>query len=62
LGFRSTCPFIEDQTFPKRCSYASGVQFVTRDAAVERVRAALKARDELRDAEAVGKPNRPPQR
>ena len=39
---------IEDQTFPKRCAYSSGVQFVSREEAVGRVRAALKARDELR--------------
>ena len=38
---------IEDQTYPKRCSYAVGVQCVSRQEAIERVRAALKARDEL---------------
>jgi len=44
---------IEDQSFPKRCSYASGVQFVAHDEALERIRAALKARDEIRDKEGI---------
>jgi len=39
---------IEDQTFPKRCSYAQGVQIAPRADAIERVRAAIKARDEIR--------------
>ena len=43
---------IEDQAFPKRCTFAAGtgVRVVDRDAAVARVRAALRARDEARDA------------
>ena len=43
---------IEDQAFPKRCTFAAGtgVRVVDRDAAVARVRAALRARDESRDA------------
>ena len=38
---------IEDQTFPKRCSYAHGVGVVTFDEATERIRAAIRARDEI---------------
>ena len=43
---------IEDQAFPKRCTFAAGtgVRVVDREAAVARVRAALRARDESRDA------------
>ena len=43
---------IEDQAFPKRCTFAAGtgVRVVDRDAAVARVRAALRARDESRNA------------
>ena len=43
---------IEDQAFPKRCTFAAGtgVRVVDRDAAVARVRAALRARDEAKDA------------
>ena len=43
---------IEDQAFPKRCTFAAGtgVRVVERDAAVARVRAALRARDEAQDA------------
>ncbi|KAH8076902.1 isocitrate lyase [Aureococcus anophagefferens] len=39
---------IEDQQFPKRCTFqaGSGVRVVDRDAAVARVRTALKARDD----------------
>ena len=42
---------IEDQAFPKRCTFqaGSGVRVVDRDEAVARVRTALKARDESRD-------------
>ena len=39
---------IEDQTYPKRCSYARGLAVVARDEAIARVRAALAARDEMR--------------
>ena len=38
---------IEDQTFPKRCSYAQGAGVVTFDEALERVRAAVRARDDI---------------
>ena len=43
---------IEDQAFPKRCTFAAGtgVRVVDRDAAVARVRAALRARDEAKEA------------
>ena len=41
---------IEDQKFPKRCSYSSGVQIVSRDDALERIRAALKVRQAARPA------------
>ena len=43
---------IEDQAFPKRCTFAAGtgVRVVDRDAAVARVRAALRARDEAKDS------------
>ena len=44
---------IEDQTFPKRCSYAHGASVVAFDEALERVRAAIRARDELASAEGV---------
>ena len=42
---------IEDQRFPKRCTFAAGagVRVVDRDAATRRVRAALRARDEALD-------------
>ena len=39
---------IEDQIFPKRCSFAQGLAVEARDAAIERVRAAIAARDEMR--------------
>ena len=43
--------YIEDQAFPKRCTFAAGTGAgVDRDAAVARVRAALRARDEAKDA------------
>jgi 2-methylisocitrate lyase-like PEP mutase family enzyme len=42
---------IEDQTFPKRCSYAHGAGVVTFDESLERIRAAIQARDELASAE-----------
>ena len=41
---------IEDQVFPKRCSYAKGLAVEPRAAAISRVRAALSARDEMRHA------------
>jgi 2-methylisocitrate lyase-like PEP mutase family enzyme len=44
---------IEDQTFPKRCSYASGVQIETQPLALDRIRAAILARDELREREGL---------
>lgn len=42
---------IEDQKFPKRCTYAAGagVRVVSREQSVERIRAAVGARDEARD-------------
>eukprot|EP00960_Hanusia_phi_P076147 768522-Hanusia_phi.AAC.6 len=40
---------IEDQCFPKRCAYANGVQVVGLEEAQERIRAAIRARDESRD-------------
>jgi 2-methylisocitrate lyase-like PEP mutase family enzyme len=39
---------IEDQVFPKRCAFATGVRVVARNEAVARLRAALDARDEIR--------------
>jgi 2-methylisocitrate lyase-like PEP mutase family enzyme len=42
---------IEDQTFPKRCSYSQGAGVVTFDEALERVRAAIRSRDEISAAE-----------
>jgi len=39
---------IEDQVFPKRCAFAKGVRVVDRPDALARVRAALNARDEIR--------------
>ena len=39
---------LEDQVFPKRCSYAKGLAVETREAAIARVRAALAARGEMR--------------
>lgn len=44
---------IEDQSFPKRCSYARGVQVEARDAAIARVRSAIAARDEMRAADGL---------
>lgn len=41
---------IEDQCYPKRCSYARGVVVVSRAHAVARVAAAVAARDEMRAA------------
>ena len=41
---------IEDQCYPKRCSYARGVVVVSRAQAVSRVAAAIAARDEMRAA------------
>ncbi|MFB6168508.1 MAG: oxaloacetate decarboxylase [Haloferacaceae archaeon] len=38
---------IEDQEFPKRCGHFEGKRVVPREAAVERVRAACDARDDL---------------
>ena len=40
---------IEDQCYPKRCSYARGLAVEPRDAAITRVRAAVAARDEMRE-------------
>ena len=39
---------IEDQCFPKRCAYASGVQVMGVEEAQERIEAAIRARDESR--------------
>ncbi|CAK9024161.1 2 [Durusdinium trenchii] len=39
---------IEDQVYPKRCSYAQGLAVEPRTAAIARIRAALAARDEMR--------------
>ena len=39
---------IEDQVYPKRCSYARGLAVESRARAVSRVRAAVAARDEMR--------------
>ena len=39
---------IEDQTFPKRCSYALGLQVESRERAIARVEAAVAARTEMR--------------
>jgi 2-methylisocitrate lyase-like PEP mutase family enzyme len=44
------CVMIEDQVAPKRCGHTRGKQVVGRDEAFSRIRAAVDARDELRDA------------
>lgn len=41
---------IEDQVFPKRCGFAQGLEVVPRAAALTRLRAALDARDAIRQA------------
>ncbi|HEX9569281.1 MAG TPA: isocitrate lyase/PEP mutase family protein, partial [Rhodospirillales bacterium] len=43
------CVMIEDQVAPKRCGHTRGKQVVGRDEAFSRIRAAVDARDELRD-------------
>ncbi|CAM9956368.1 unnamed protein product, partial [Heterosigma akashiwo] len=42
---------IEDQVFPKKCTYAAGegVRVVSREESLSRIKAALKARDEVHD-------------
>uniref|UniRef100_A0A7S4NZF5 Carboxyvinyl-carboxyphosphonate phosphorylmutase n=1 Tax=Paramoeba aestuarina TaxID=180227 RepID=A0A7S4NZF5_9EUKA len=42
---------IEDQTMPKRCGHVDGKEVVSREIAFERIRAACKARDELRGSQ-----------
>lgn len=42
------CVMLEDQVFPKRCGFAQGVEVVSRDEALTRLRAALDMRDEIR--------------
>lgn len=44
------CVMIEDQLAPKRCGHTPGKQVVERSEALVRMRAALDARDELREA------------
>ena len=46
---------IEDQSFPKRCGFARGVEVVDRAEAVARVRAAVDARDEGADILVLGR-------
>lgn len=46
---------IEDQTFPKRCGLARGVDVVDRTEAVTRIRAAVDARDEGADILILGR-------
>ncbi len=43
------CVMIEDQVAPKRCGHTRGKQVVGREEAFSRIRAAVDARDELRD-------------
>ena len=43
------CVMIEDQVAPKRCGHTKGKQVVSMSEAVQRVRAACDARDEVRD-------------
>jgi len=43
------CAMIEDQLAPKRCGHTRGVQVVSRDEALTRVRAAVDAREEGAD-------------
>ncbi|MBL6947335.1 MAG: isocitrate lyase/PEP mutase family protein [Rhodospirillales bacterium] len=43
------CVMIEDQVGPKKCGHTKGKQIVSRDEAFARVRAAVDARDSLRD-------------
>jgi len=52
-GFASAgfaCAMIEDQLEPKRCGHTRGKQVVSRGEALARVRAAVDAREELREA------------
>ena len=44
------CVMIEDQVFPKRCGFAQGLEVAPREEAVLRLRAALDARDAIRQA------------
>ena len=46
---------IEDQSTPKRCGFARGVEVVDRDEAVARIRAAADARDEGADILVLGR-------
>jgi len=44
------CVMIEDQVFPKRCGFAQGLEVAPRAEALTRLRAALDARDAVRQA------------
>jgi 2-methylisocitrate lyase-like PEP mutase family enzyme len=43
------CVMIEDQVSPKKCGHTQGKQIVSRDEAFSRIRAAVDARDSMRD-------------
>jgi 2-methylisocitrate lyase-like PEP mutase family enzyme len=49
------CVMIEDQVSPKRCGFAEGVEVVPRKDAVQRLKAALDARDEGADILVIGR-------
>lgn len=49
------CVMIEDQVSPKRCGFARGVEVAPRKEAVQRLRAALDARDEGADILVIGR-------
>ena len=54
-GAGFACVMIEDQTLPKRCGYAAGVEVVDRDQAMARIRAAVDAREEGADILILGR-------
>ena len=49
------CIMIEDQVSPKRCGFAKGVEVVPRGEAVQRLKAAIEARDEGADILVIGR-------
>lgn len=49
------CIMIEDQVSPKRCGFAKGVEVVPRNEAVQRLKAAIEARDEGADILVIGR-------
>jgi 2-methylisocitrate lyase-like PEP mutase family enzyme len=49
-GAGFACVMVEDQVFPKRCGFAQGLEVAPREEATLRLRAALDARDAVRQA------------